>query len=103
MGGPGSGRYRPKTEQDDPELVARRRSVRIAARATPELMEQAVVKAKAGDKFYWKEVMDRGIGKAAAQLDVNVNGAVLVLTPEDVLRQRELLAAQDTLLLGDGS
>jgi len=103
MGSIGSGRRSKQAIADDEVVGLKREAVRIAARATPQMMDLLIDKARQGNLNAITAVLDRGLGKPVSQVDVNVSGTVLHLTPEDVLRQRELLAAQDTLLLGDGT
>ena len=100
MGGPGSGRTK-RNDQETRECIAE--GFRIAERAAPKIMQQVVSQAESGVKWAQELTLSYGMGKPSSRVDINVSGTVLHLTAEDVLRQRELLAAQDTLLLGDGS
>ena len=82
MGGPGSGPNRIGVAKREETQSFVREALQLAERAAPEIMELVVDRAKNGDFHAQREVLDRGLGKPTAKLDVSGTVTHLVLSAE---------------------
>ena len=79
MGGPGSGIRR---SADTVSKDAITEAVRLAERAAPRIMQKVIDQADTGVKWAQEIVLDRGLGKPTAKLDVTGTVTHLVLSAE---------------------
>ena len=81
MGGAGSGRRKPGVKTED-EKEPIREALQLAERAAPRIMQKVIDQADTGVKWAQEIVLDRGLGKPTAKLDVSGTVTHLVLSAE---------------------
>ena len=82
----------------------KRDTVGLARDASPDMMELLIQRARGGDKDAIVRVLEWGIGKPRQEIAATVQKALVVFTPEEYARMRELETEELGLLtagLGD--
>ena len=76
----------------------KRDTVGLARDASPDMMELLIQRARGGDKDAIVRVLEWGIGKPRQEIAATVQKALVMFTPEEYARMRELETEEMSLL-----